>query len=140
MITIYKGKDEDTAIIPLSFQLLNGKQNINWATEIIKNDAAAYKSNIIDDKLKKQVDSAINYIKFNTPSVTANEYTISNDNNLKSSLLENEIDLYYIENFTYVLDSDSYTNYSTSDEKSRGKDDYMFTIIPNTIDVEVKNE
>jgi len=32
---------------------LNGKQNINWATEIIKNDAAAYKSNIIDDKLKK---------------------------------------------------------------------------------------
>ncbi len=140
MITIYKGKDEDTAIIPLSFQLLNGKQNINWTTEIIKNDAAAYKSNITDDKLKKQVDSAINYIKFNTPSVTANEYTISNDNNLKSSLLENEIDLYYIENFTYVLDSDSYTNYSTSDEKSRGKDDYMFTIIPNTIDVEVKNE
>ncbi len=140
MITIYKGKDEDTAIIPLSFQLLNNKQNINWATEIIKNDAAAYKSNITDNKLKTQVDSAINHIKFNTPSVTVNEYTISNDNNLKSSLLENEIDLYYIENFTYVLDDDSYTNYSTSDEKSRGNDDYMFTIIPDTIDVEVKNE
>lgn len=138
---IYKGDPEkDYAIIPLSFQLLNGKQNIDWAKKIIENDANAYKSNITDNKIKKQVDSAINHIKFKTPSITANEYTISNDNNLKSSLLENEIDLYYIENFTYVLDDDSYTNYSTSKETPRGKDDYMFTIKPDKIDVEVKNE
>lgn len=140
MITIYKGKDEDTAIIPLSFNLFNNKQNIDWAKKIIENDANAYKSNITDNKIKKQVDSAINHIEFKTPSVTANEYTISNDNNLKSSLLENEIDLYYIENFTYVLDDDSYTDYSTSNETPRGKDDYMFTIIPDKIVVEVKNE
>lgn len=140
MITIYKGKDEDTAIIPLSFHLQNDKQNIDWAKKIIENDANAYKSNITDNKIKKQVDSAINHIEFKTPSVTANEYTISNDNNLKSSLLESEIDLYYIENFTYVLDDDSYTDYSTSNEIQRENNDYMFTIIPVKIDVEVKNE
>lgn len=137
---IYKGEPEkDYAIIPLDFSVIS---NDNWAKNIIKNDINNYKSNITDKKIQESLESVLNHIKFNNSKIITNGYKLENTD-LNSKLLEKDIDLYYIENFTYTLDADGYTNNATSQETNRGKNDYMFTINPeklNINDIEIKNE
>lgn len=137
---IYKGDPEkDYAIIPLDFSV---SKNDDWAKDIIKNDINNYKSNITDKKIQDSLNSVLNNIKFEDTKIITNDYKLENTD-LTSSLLEKDIDLYYIENFTYTLDADSYTNNATSSEVFRGKDDYMFTIEPEDLkidNIEVKNE
>lgn len=137
---IYEGEPEkDYAIIPLDFSVIS---NDNWAKNIIKNDINNYKSNITDKKIQESLESVLNHIKFNNSKIITNGYKLENTD-LNSKLLEKDIDLYYIENFTYTLDADGYTNNATSQETNRGKNDYMFTINPeklNINDIEIKNE
>lgn len=137
-MVIYKtGNIGDSAIIPLKISYY--KVNDDWAKKIINNDMQVYKSNIsANASLQETIDSAFKYMEFKE-TTTSESFPIKNET-LNSSLLERDLNLYYIENFTYVLDDDKYTDSNTLLDVSKNKDDYMFTIQFNIPEIEMKEE
>lgn len=139
--TIYKGKQEEYAFIPLD---VSEDTYYNFTNGIIYNDGSTYIKNITADS------SLYNFIKAkimdttapairdpDTISITNGTYNINGY--LSNNMLTHIIKLYYIENFKYTLDASQYTK--GDDENinvvKRGST-YMFTIIPKlTTDVSV---
>lgn len=144
-LTIYKGKQEEYAFIPLD---VNEDTYYDFTNSIICNDGSTYIKNITADsslynfiKDKLMDASAIRYKEGeplnSTISITNGTYNINGY--LSNNMLTHNIKLYYIENFKYTLDASQYT--AGDDENTnvvkRGNT-YMFTIIPKlTKDVSV---
>lgn len=146
-LTIYKGKLEEYAFIPLDVSEVT---SYDFTNSIICNDGSTYIKNItadsslynfIKDKLMDASAPAIRYKEGeplnSTISITNGTYNINGY--LSNNMLTHKIKLYYIENFKYTLDASQYT---VSDDENtnvvnRGAT-YMFTIIPKlTKDVSV---
>ena len=145
-LTIYKGKQEEYAFIPLT---VTEYSSYNFTNNIIFNDGSTYIKNItsgtelygfIKDKIidtsairDKQKDPQNPTISINSETYNINGY-LSND--MRTHL----ITLYYIENFKYTLDVSQYT---TGDDENtnvvkRGNT-YMFTIIPKLTTKDIEN-
>lgn len=140
-LTIYKGKPEEYAFIPLD---VSETTYYNFTNGIIYNDGSTYIKNITADsslynfiKAKIMDTSAPAIRDPDTISITNGTYNINGY--LSNNMLTHIIKLYYIENFKYTLDASQYTK--GDDENTnvvkRGTN-YMFTIIPKlTRDVSV---
>ena len=147
-LTIYKGKPEDYAFIPLT---VTEDSSYNFTNGIIYNDASVYMKNItpgtdlynlIKDKLMDASAPAIRYNKEDpqNSTISINEGTYNINGYLSNKMLTHIIKLYYIENFKYTLDVSQYTieNGANIDTLTRG-DTYMFTITPELTDDAIKN-
>lgn len=147
-LTIYKGKPEDYAFIPLT---VTEDSSYNFTNGIIYNDASVYMKNItpgtdlynlIKDKLMDASAPAIRYNKEDpqNSTISINEGTYNINGYLSNKMLTHIIKLYYIENFKYTLDVSQYTieNGANIDTLTRG-DTYMFTITPELTDDDIKN-
>lgn len=128
-LIIYRGEDTDYAYIPINFDIT---ENTTYAKQIINNDSISYLKKIVNNtqlhtKVEKQINSALSNEIGDSIKIdgTHNIY-----NNLSSQMLEKLINLYYIENFTYVLDQDETVNEDTNEVTTRGSK-YMFTITPS---------
>ena len=132
-LTIYKGSDNDYAYIPLEFTY---DYYSNYAKNIINNDGNPYLKKINNNTtLSTEVKKQLNYALNNTDDTN----TVNQDdtNNLKINMINALINLYYIENFTYVLDQDSYQSEDSNTPTNR--DNYMFTINPTGITYDIEN-
>lgn len=128
VLTIYKGSDSDYAYIPLNFKY---DYFPNYAKDIINNDGNIYLKKINNNaSLSESIKKKLNYVLNSSDDTTNinNNYNIYN--NLNFNTLDKLINLYYIENFTYVLDQDSYQPENINTPINRSK--YMFTIIPES--------
>ena len=147
-LTIYKGKPEDYAFIPLT---VTEDSSYNFTNGIIYNDASVYMKNItpgtdlynlIKDKLMDASAPAIRYNKEDpqNSTISINEGTYNINGYLSNKMLTHIIKLYYIENFKYTLDVSQYTieNGENIDTSNRGNT-YMFTITPKLEDNYIEN-
>lgn len=125
----YTGEDEkDYAIIPLQIQSYAVEPT--YAENNIINDISQYKSSITDKEQKDKLNNKIGDLDLEKPSIKVGENSITTEETgekISLPLIEKDINLYYIENFTYTLDSDEYTNIDTNETVKR-KDNYMFKI------------
>lgn len=144
-LTIYKGKQEEYAFIPLDVSEVT---SYNFTNGIIRNDGSTYIKNIPSDTdLYKLVNdniidaSAIRDTQedLQNPTISINSETYNINGYLSNDMLTHIIKLYYIENFKYTLDASQYTvgDDENTNVVNRGNT-YMFTIIPKlTKDVTV---
>lgn len=138
-LTIYKGKSEEYAFIPLD---VSEKTYYNFTNGIIYNDGSTYIKNITADTslynfIKAKIMDASAIRDPDTISITNGTYNINGY--LSNNMLTHNIKLYYIENFKYTLDTSQYTKGDDENTNvvNRGNT-YMFTIIPKlTKDVSV---
>lgn len=138
-LTIYKGKSEEYAFIPLD---VSEKTYYNFTNGIIYNDGSTYIKNITADTslynfIKAKIMDASAIRDPDTISITNGTYNINGY--LSNNMLTHNIKLYYIENFKYTLDASQYTKGDDENTNvvNRGNT-YMFTIIPKlTRDVSV---
>lgn len=138
-LTIYKGKSEEYAFIPLD---VSEKTYYNFTNGIIYNDGSTYIKNITADTslynfIKAKIMDASAIRDPDTISITNGTYNINGY--LSNNMLTHNIKLYYIENFKYTLDASQYTKGDDENTNvvNRGTT-YMFTIIPKlTRDVSV---
>lgn len=138
-LTIYKGKSEEYAFIPLD---VSEKTYYNFTNGIIYNDGSTYIKNITADTslynfIKAKIMDASAIRDPDTISITNGTYNINGY--LSNNMLTHNIKLYYIENFKYTLDASQYTKGDDENTNvvNRGNT-YMFTIIPKlTKDVSV---
>ena len=141
-LTIYKGKDEDYAFIPLD---VSESTYYDFTNSIIKNDASVYMKNIKQDSdLYNLINSSIINVSpirdDPDPTISINDGTYNINGYLANKMLTHIIKLYYIENFKYTLDVSQYTieNGENIDTSNRGNT-YMFTITPKLEDNYIEN-
>lgn len=145
-LTIYTGKQEEYAFIPLT---VTEYSSYNFANSIIFNDGSTYIKNITSgtelyDFIKDKImdTSAIRDKQKDpqNPTISINSETYNINGYLSNDMLTHLITLYYIENFKYTLDVSQYT---TGDDENtnvvkRGNT-YMFTIIPKLTTEDIEN-
>ena len=141
-LTIYKGKDEDYAFIPLD---VSESTYYDFTNSIIKNDASVYMKNIKQDSdLYNLINSSIINVSpirdDADPTISINDGTYNINGYLANKMRIHIIKLYYIENFKYTLDVSQYTieNGENIDTSNRGNT-YMFTITPKLEDDYIEN-
>ena len=141
-LTIYKGKDEDYAFIPLD---VSESTYYDFTNSIIYNDASVYMKNIKPDsdlyKLIKHSIIDVSAIRDDTdPTISINNGTYNINGYLANKMRTHIIKLYYIENFKYTLDVSQYTieNGENINALKRGNT-YMFTITPKLEDNYIEN-
>jgi hypothetical protein len=145
-LTIYTGKQEEYAFIPLT---VTEYSSYNFANSIIFNDGSTYIKNITsgtelyDFTKDKIIDTSAIRDKQKdpqNPTISINSETYNINGYLSNDMLTHLITLYYIENFKYTLDVSQYT---TGDDENtnvvkRGNT-YMFTIIPKLTTEDIEN-
>ena len=141
-LTIYKGKDEDYAFIPLD---VSESTYYDFTNSIIQNDASVYMKNIKQDSdLYNIINSSIINVSpirdDADPTISINDGTYNINGYLANKMRIHIIKLYYIENFKYTLDVSQYTieNGENIDTSNRGNT-YMFTITPKLEDDYIEN-
>ena len=141
-LTIYKGKDEDYAFIPLD---VSESTYYDFTNSIIQNDASVYMKNIKQDSdLYNLINSSIINVSpirdDADPTISINDGTYNINGYLANKMRIHIIKLYYIENFKYTLDVSQYTieNGENIDTSNRGNT-YMFTITPKLEDNYIEN-
>lgn len=139
-LTIYKGKPDEYAFIPLD---VSENTHYDFTNGIIQNDASVYMKNIPHDSdLYNLINTSIISVspirEKDTINITPGTYNINGY--LDNKMLTHIINLYYIENFKYTLDVSQYTTEKDEniDTSTRGNT-YMFTITPKVEQKDIDN-